>query len=189
MRKLLSLALWVGSIAVNLSAGTVSYDFTILPYAPPADAPAGSSMLQVTYLLSDFTFEANQELDIEFDPSLFGTLSNATAPSGFALNLFQPDDPPGAEGDFSAFNTTGGTVTGSFSIDAVYLGSDAPGPQAYSMNQYDAQGNFVAEVSSGSTVPSGDTSVPEPGSFWLSGIGFMICGGWWLNRQRSRRVE
>ena len=188
MRKLLSLALWVGCLAANLSAGTVNYDFTVLPFAPPANAPAGSSMLQVNYLLSNFTFLANQELDIQFDPSLFGTLSNATAPSGFTVDLFQPNNPPGAEGDFSALNISGGTVTGTFSVDAVYLGSGAPPSQAYTISQFDSQGNFVSQVSSGFTVPTGDTSVPEPASFWLSSLGFMIGGAWWMIRRRTRRV-
>ena len=188
MRKLLLLTLWAGSMAATLSAGTVNYDFSVLPFAPPADAPPGSSMLQVTYLLSNFTFEANQELDIQFDPTLFGNLSNPTGPAGFILEVFQPNNPPDAPGDFSAFNTTGGTVTGSFSIDAVYLGSGDPGPQAYSINQFDSQGNFVAEVASGNTTPSSNTTVPEPGSFWLGGIGLMI-GSWWLKRWRARRVE
>ena len=188
MRKFLSLALWVGCLAASLSAGTVNYDFTVLPFAPPANAPAGSSMLQVNYLLSNFTFLANQELDIQFDPSLFGTLSNPTAPSGFTINLFQPDNPPGAAGDFSALNKSGGTVTGSFSVDAVYLGSGTPGPQEYTISQFDSQGNFISQVSSGFTVASGDTTVPEPGSFWLGSLGFMIGGAWWMIRRRARRV-
>jgi hypothetical protein len=181
------LALWVGSIAVNLSAGTVNYEFTVLPFAPPADAPAGSSMLQVTYLLSNFTFEANQELDIQFDPTLFGELSNGTTPSGFIVNLFQPNNPPGAPGDFSALNTSGGTVTGSFSVDAVYLGSGSPGPQTYTIDQFDSQGNFVAQVSEGSTTPS-NGAVPEPGSAWLGGSGLAMSGVWWMIRRRARRV-
>ena len=187
MRKILTLALWAGLVAANLAAGTVSYDFSILPYAPPADAPPGSSMLQVTYLLSNFTFLANQELDIEFDPALYGTLSNAQAPSGFSLNLFQPNDPPGATGDFSALATTDGpSVSGAFSADVVYFGPGQPGPQTFSVNQFDQQGNFVTTVTTGLTTPGSNTAVPEPGSFWLGGIGLIIGAGWWVIRYRSR---
>jgi hypothetical protein len=188
MRKTLSLALWIGLVAANLPAGTVSYDFSTLPYAAPQDAPAGSSMLQVTYLLSNFTFEANQELDIEFDPTLYSTMSNGQAPSGFAVTLFQPDNPPGAPGDFSALALTNGpSVSGSFSVDVVYFGSGQPGPQSYTVNQFDNQGNFVATVDSGYTGLADNTAgVPEPGSFWLGGMGLMIGAAWWVIRRRSR---
>ena len=189
MRKILSLALWAGLVAVNLTAGTVSYDFSILPYAPPQDAPPGSSMLQVTYMLSNFTFSANQELDIEFDPTLYGTLSNAQAPSGFMLTLFQPDNPPGATGDFSAYATTNGpSVSGAFTADVVYFGTVPAGAQSYSVNQFDDQGNFVGTVTSGFTAPADNTSVPEPGSFELGGVGLIIGAGWWVKRSRSRRA-
>jgi hypothetical protein len=188
MWKLTTLALWAGCVAANLSAGTVSYDFTVLPIAPPADAPAGSSMLQLTYLLSNFSLVANQELDISFDPTLYGTLSNGTAPSGFLLNLFQPDNPPGAPGDFSALALSGASVTGSFSTDVVYFGSGQPAAQSYSINQFNTDGSFASEVTSGFTTPSSDTAVPEPGSFWLGGVGFMIVAGWWFIRRRSRQA-
>jgi hypothetical protein len=188
MSKLTSLALWVGLTAVSLSAGTVSYDFSVLPYAPPADSPAGSSVLQLTYLLSNFTFEANQELDIQFDPSQYGTMSSGQAPSAFELNLFQPNNPPGAFGDFSAFTATGASVSGPFSVDVVYFGSGTPGPQAFSVDQFNADGSFASEVTSGFTTPDSNSAVPEPGSCWLGGIGLMVGAGWWLIRHRSRRA-
>lgn len=187
MRKLWLLTLLVGMVAINLPAGTVSYDFSILPYAPPAGEPAGSSVLQVTYLLSNFTFLANQELDIQFDPSMYDSLSNGQAPSGFMIGLFQPNNPPGVPGDFSALATADNpSVSGVFSADVVFLGSGQPGPQAFSVNQYDAQGAFVSTVASGFTTPTGNTAVPEPGSFWLGGVGLFIAAGWWFIRRRSR---
>jgi hypothetical protein len=187
MRKLLTITLWVGLVAANLPAGTVSYDFSTTPIAPPADAPAGSTVLQVTYLLSNFTFLANEELDIAFDPTLYGALSNGQAPSGFSLNLFQPDSPPGAPGDFSALATINNpSLTGSFSADVVFYGTGQPGPQSYSINQYDAQDNFVDAVSSGSTTPATNTPVPEPSSFWLGGMGLVIGAGRLVSRYRSR---
>jgi hypothetical protein len=190
MRKLLTVTLWVGLVAANLPAGTVNYDFTVLPIAPPADAPAGSSVLQVTYLLSNFSFLANQELDINFDPALYGTLSNGQAPSGFLLNLFQPNDPVGAPGDFSAYATVANpNVTGSFSADVVYFGTGQPGGQSYSINQYDAQGNFVDTVSSGVTTPDSNSPVPEPAGIWLGAIGLIVGAGRWVNRYRSRSAE
>jgi hypothetical protein len=187
MRKLLTITMWVGLVAANLPAGTVSYDFSILPYAPPAGSPAGSSMLQVTYLLSNFTFLANQELDVSFDPTAFGTLSNAVAPSGFVVNLFQPGDPVSAPGDFSALATSGApSVSGPFSVDVVYFGSGQPGAQPFTVDQFNAQGNFVSEVTSGTTTPAGNTSIPEPGSFWLGGIGLFIGASRLVIRHRSR---
>jgi len=179
--------MWVGLFAASLHAGTVSYDLSVLPYAPPADAPAGSTMVQFTYYLSNFTFQANQELDIEFDPTLYGTMSNGQAPDGFALNLFQPDNPPGATGDFSALATVDmPTVAGAFTADVVFFGPGQPGPQPFSVNQFDDQGNFVTTITSGFATPAENTAVPEPGSSWLSGVGLIMGAGWWIIRRRSR---
>ena len=187
MRKTLSLALWVGLLAMRLPAGTVSYDFSVLPLAPPADAPPGSATLRFTYLLSGFTFQANEELDIEFDPAYYGAMSNPQAAPGFLLNLFQPNDPPGATGDFSLLATANNpSFQGTFGADVVFFGPGLPGPLPFTVNQFDQQGNFVSVVSSGFATSSGDTSVPEPGSFWLGGLGFLICAGWWAIRHRSR---
>ena len=189
MRKLLTVTLWVGLVAANLPAGTVSYDFSVTPIAPPSDAPAGSSVLQVTYLLSNFTFLANQELDIQFDPTMYGEFVSGQTPAGFSLNLFDANNPPGAPGDFSALATVDNpSLTGTFSADVVYYGTGTPGPQSFSINQYDAQGNFVDTVSTGSTTPSSNTSVPEPGGFWLGGIGLFVGAGRWLYRYRSRNA-
>jgi hypothetical protein len=188
MRKLLTVTLWVGLVAANLPAGTVSYDFSATPIAPPADAPAGSSVLQVTYLLTNFTLLANQELDINFDPSVYGEFSNGQAPAGIWLNLLDANNPPGVPGDFSAYATVDmPSFTGTLSADVVYFGTGQPGPQSYSVNQFDAQGNFVDTVSTGSTTPSSDP-VPEPGNFWLGGIGLIVGAGRWVNRRRSRRT-
>jgi len=187
MRKLLTMALWVGLVAANLPAGTVSYDFSTTPITPPADAPAGSTVLQVTYLLSNFAFLANQELDIQFDPTLYGEFISGQAPSGFWLNLFDANNPPGAPGDFSALATVDNpSLTASFTADVVFYGTGQPAAQSYSINQFDAQGNFVDTVTSGSTTPASDAPVPEPGSFWLGGIGLVIGAGRWVKQHRSR---
>jgi len=188
MRNFLALTIWAGLVAANLSAGTVSYDFSILPYAPPADEPAGSSMVQLTYLLSNFSFAANQAIDIQFDPTLYDSLSNAQAPSGFDLTILQPNNPPGEGGDFIALATTNGPFSGSFSIDAVYLGSGTPPAQSYTIDQFAPDGSFVSQVTSGETTPTG-TAVPEPGTFWLGGIGllFSVCC-WRVRRQLRRNV-
>src|SRR4051794_12909203 len=91
-RVLGMLTLATALCAGSLSAANVSFQITNL----------GHNQYQLSYAVSDIQFEVNQELDIRFDPSLYGTLSNGIAPAGFDLLLLQPNNPPGVFGDYSA---------------------------------------------------------------------------------------
>jgi hypothetical protein len=132
------------------------------------------SLYQYTYTISGYSFAANQELDIDFDPALYGTLSNGVAPSGFDLLLFQPNNPPQAFGEYSALALTNNpSLIGTFSVEFTYLGSGVP--QAQTFNIYDD--NFVPFHGTGSVVASGTTVLmqvavaPEPATGWLlSGV-------------------
>src|SRR5258708_6985563 len=92
MRILFSLPLCAGFFASSLAAITVDFQVSSL----------GSNAYRYTYLVSGFTFLTNQELEIRFDPTLYGTLSNGVAGGGFNLVLLQPNNPPGVFGDYSA---------------------------------------------------------------------------------------
>src|ERR1700689_136239 len=99
-------------------AGTVNYEIT-----PIAGGLPGQPIYQYTYFLSDFNFASQQELDIVFPANLFGTLSRGVVTPGFDLILFQPNNPLGTEGDFSALADSAVTgLTATWSVDAVYLG-------------------------------------------------------------------
>jgi hypothetical protein len=174
----LLIVLGASSVA-SLTAANVSFQVTGL-----GATGLGQQQYQYNYVISDLQLQANQELDIRFDPSLYGTLSNGVAPSGFDLLLLQPNNPPGAFGDYSALALANNPpLSGTFSVKVVYLGSGLPGSQPFFINQYDAQGNFVGQVSTGSTGPSGQAA-PEPAAWTLAVMGCLLGGAFRAVRRR-----
>jgi hypothetical protein len=147
---------------------------------------AGQSLYRYTYEPVDIVFKRNQELDVRFDPNLFGALFNALAPPDFDVLLLQPNTPPGAFGDYSVLALVDNPViSGPFSVDVVYIGSGLPGTQPYFINQYDDNGDFVATLTQGSTA-SGSAIVPEPASLTTMGGGLCMLGISCLIRRRFR---
>jgi hypothetical protein len=181
MRKLLWLAVWVGLAAGSLSAGQIGFQVT----------PLGGNSFEYDYFLSGFTFQANQELDIRFDPSLYGALvtSSGVAPSGYQVTLLQPSNPLGTFGDYSAYALIDNPSTaGPFSVRFTFTGGGQPGPQPFFVNQYDQNGFLSSTIASGLTVPepSGTGSeVPEPASLTLTGAALLLGGLWSVGRRRQ----
>ena len=143
-----------------------------------------------TYFVSGITFQAHEELDIRFDPAVYGTLSSALAGAGFSAMVLQPNNPPGTFGDYSAVALVNNpALAGPFTVDFVFSGSGTPGPQPFYLNLYDQNYNFISTIGSGLTIPAGPTgpTIPEPGSFGLGGLGVLICGGalWTVRRQNN----
>jgi hypothetical protein len=164
MTRLLWLSLWAGLLGSNLIASTIGFQVTNL----------GQNSYRYTYAVSDFTFGKDQELDIRFDPTLYGTLSNGVAGSDFAVLLLQPNNPPGTFGDYSALALVQNpSLAVPFSVDFTFLGSGKPGAQPFLINQFDANGNFVSTLTSGSTTPQ-ETAVPEPAALLLTGGGLLM---------------
>lgn len=158
MRLSLRLALCTAVMASSMAAGTIHFVVTDL----------GGNSYRYTYLLSGFTFLANQELDIRFAPDLYSNLTNGVAGPGFDLLLLQPNNPPGVEGVYSALALINNPpLDGPFSVDFTYLGEGWPGPQPYYINQYDESGGFVG------TLESGSTAIPEPATLGLAGAGLL----------------
>lgn len=112
MRTISTLLILIsGATATTLNAGP------IITY----QVSTAGSLYRYTYALSGFDFLTNQELDITFDPLLYGPLSNGVATAGYSLLLFQPNDPPSAQGDYSLLATTNHpSTTGIFSVDFQY---------------------------------------------------------------------
>jgi hypothetical protein len=163
MRIILSVATLAGLILGNAAAATVHYE------AIPLD----TNVFQITYSVSNVTFLVNQELNIEFDPALYLALSDGVAPFGFDLLLLQPNNPPGAAGDFSALALVDHPAfSGEFSVVVVMAGGNRPGEQSFSINQLDENGVIVSNVSSGETVGS----VPEPATLSLIGVALLAAG-------------
>jgi hypothetical protein len=138
------------------------------------------------YFVSGFDFLANEELDIQFgqlgSSNLFGSLSNGKAPTGFDLMLFQPNNPPQAPGDYSAMALVNHpSLAGTFSVDFTLTGTGLPGSQAFSISQFDSNGNFVSLLASGNTQLEG-SGAPEPASFLPCGVALIIAGIFWARR-------
>ena len=170
MARLLWLSLWGGLLGTNLLADAIEFQVTSI----------GLSSYRYTYFVSNTTFELDQVLDIRFDPTLYGTLSNGVAGSDFFVLLLQPNTPPGTFGDYNAEALANNpSLAVPFSVDFIFHGSGQPGAQPFFIDQFDAKGNFVSVLDSGSTA-----EVPEPRSVWLAGVVFLIILS--ALRRRSR---
>jgi hypothetical protein len=178
MRVALLFLVCVCLAASNLSAGTVQYLVTAV----------GPHDYHYVYLLNGLTFLQNQELDIRFDPTVFGSLSNASAGSGFSLiPCCQPNNPPGAFGDYAIQALSDTTSpSGTFSVDAFVPSSAYPGTQPFYINQLDAGGNYLYNVTAGFTELDPPDPSPEPANRGVIGMGLLIGVAWWTGRRRLR---
>lgn len=136
-------------------------------------ASLGGNLYRYTYFPSGYSFSPNQDLDIRFDPALYSNLLNGVAPASFDLAVFQPNNPPGAPGDYDPLALINNPpLTGTFAISFTYLGTGAPGSQPFFINQFDPAGNLIARIDSGRTV----SSIPEPSSLvlLLAGVAALV---------------
>jgi hypothetical protein len=170
-RSLLFLPLWTILLAGHLAAGTVGYQVSGL----------GGNAYRYEFFPSNLNLLIDQELDIQFDPTFFGSLFNGVADSDFRLLLLQPNNPPGAVGDYTALALVDNpSLAGPFSVDVRWFGSGVPGGLPYLLHQFDASGQNLGTIGSGSLV----VETPEPASWLLGGIGLVIGG--FLGKGRRR---
>lgn len=164
MKKLFWLGLSAGLLATHLSAAVIQFQVTDL----------GSNVHEYQYFVSGLTLQANQAIDLRFDPALYGSLSNGVADAAFNLILIQPNNPPGAAGDYRAITPKANpSLVGPFKVDFTFTGAGTPGSQPFLINQYSAAGLFVSTIDSGVTTPL--TGVPEPTTVALS-CAALLCG-------------
>ena len=162
MRSMMRLAIFAMSTVGPLTAASITAASTV------STNGSGDTVYHYVYTLVGGPLLANQELEILFAAGLYGELSNGVAPAGFDLLVFQPNQPLGADGRFSALALVDNlSLSGVFSVDAVFLGTGTPGPQAFFVNQLDAQGGIVTLDLN---------SVPEPGTWWLGMSGLLAAG-------------
>jgi hypothetical protein len=183
MRNLLWLSLCGGLLLIMpLSAATIQYQV-----APTLTA----GVYEFTYFING-TFSANQEIDIQFDPSLYTALSNgqASPSSDWDLMLLQPNMPLGGTGDYQAYAMVNNpSLAGPFKVDGTYTGSGTPGSQAFTIKTLDSSGmNVISETAPSWTTPYNTDPVPEPSSVFLSAVGLSVLGVFKAVRRRSGRV-
>jgi hypothetical protein len=187
-RKMLLTTIFMGVLAAHLRAGSIGYQETSL----------GGNSYTYTYFLSGFNLSVNQALDIQFGASQYGVLSNGVVGSGFSLMLLQPNNPQGAFGDYLAEAIVNNpSLTGTFSVNFTFLGQGLPGAQAFVVDQFDQNNNFVSVIGSGTTAlqqgsggtgGSGSgtqTDTPEPSAFLLAGLGLLAVSIGGRLRRRS----
>jgi hypothetical protein len=176
VRRIVGMLLLLAAVSTGrLAAANVAFDITSL----------GTNHYRYSYVVSGIQFQVNQELDIRFDPALYGTLSNGVAPAGFDLLLLQPNNPPGVSGDYSALSLVNNpSLSGTFSVEVVFLGNGTPGAQPFFINQLDANGSLLSVVTSGNSSSAAGGSVPEPAGWTLAGAGFLLGGLWRAVRRR-----
>jgi hypothetical protein len=120
----------------------------------------------------------NTEVDIRFDPALYGELSNPVAPPDFDVLILQPNNPPGVPGDYKPLALIDNpSQSGLFSVDFTFLGPGMPGSQPFFINQYDDQFMLIDSDGPFFTTPvSNPGVVPEPATLTLVGATLLIAG-------------
>ena len=172
--------------AAFLAAGTLAGASIQFEATQIGTTGGGDRVFQYSYFV-DGTFSVNQELDIRFDPALYRDLSNAVAEPGFDVLLFQPNNPPGSFGDFSALALVNNpSLAQPFRVDVTYLGSGQPGAQPFFINTFNSNGQIIGSESGFTTPPSGDAVVPEPGTRELSGVALIVVCAYLLTLRRAR---
>jgi hypothetical protein len=188
MRILNKLAILAAITGGCLFGGSIGVDVTSLGVNA-----SGESVFRYSYTLLGYTFGQDQELDFRFNPSVFSSLQNGIAPEGWLVSLFQPNNPPGAFGDFSLLALVNNPpTTGRFSVDVALVkppvgsGSglpvQAPLTQPFVVNQFKPMGG---DLVLDRVLEIGTAGVPEPASMTLGAIGLIFVAAGLL-KQRSR---
>jgi len=173
MRTLCRLLIITGILAVNLLSATIEFDVSIV-----GTAPGGETLYRYIYLLENLgvPVQENTEIDIRFDPGLFGMLLNPVAPPEFDVLLLQPNNPPGTFGDYSILALTDNPpLAGPFSVDFTFTGPGTPGSQPFFINLIDPVSGAITPIDSGTTTPAGGTVVPEPGTLSFGCAAFVTA--------------
>lgn len=166
-------------LSVNLVGATIEYQVT---------NEGKLDEFAYSYFLTGISFSLYEGIDIQFDASLYGSISGATTGSGFADELLQPNNPPGVYGDYITWATVNNPpLTGPFTVDFTYLGPGKPGAQFFNIDQFDSSGNLVNTIGSGETTPF-TAPVPEPATVSLY-LGGLICLAVLGRRARRRSVR
>jgi len=170
-RLLLTVAIFALFPAGRAWSATLGFDVT----------PLGGNVFRYEFFPADLALQANQEIEVQFDPGSFSGLLNGVAGVDYQLRLLQPGNPPGASGIYSALALIDNpSLSGPFRVDAIWTRQGSPGALPFSINQFDAAGQLII-----GTLATGTLGVaPEPGVFLLS-LGGLVIMGARLRRSRN----
>lgn len=172
-RTVIAACVALGIVAFNASeaqAIAIQFDTTNI----------NGDVWRYSYSVTDFVFEANQALFIDFDSNLYRDLqAQPPAPNAdWYTTTFPTSDPtPGVAGDlppgsFVALSQIGGaSLADPFTVTFVWLGANAPGSQPFTVYQLLDDEGIPVPIASGQTAP-----VPEPATLGLTAMGLaMAC--------------
>jgi hypothetical protein len=132
--------------------------------------------------------QANDVIDITFDPTVYLLLSNPIAQpsSDWSATMDQPNVPfAGLNGDyFLQAKVNNPSLIGPFSVDFTLQPGKQAGSQAFSI--FDP--NFMTiDGQTGQTILAG-TGIPEPATFSLAVAGILLGVAAWKVRRRASRI-
>ena len=152
-----------------------------------ADTIPGDDRWEYRYFVSGFTFSADQGFSINFDPAHYADLDDpppAAAPGWDAITL-QPDPGLSSAGLYDALALVDAPpIAFPFIVSFAWFGGPGePGPQAFTVNTFDASG-MLTVIAAGTTVPYA-APVPEPATLALVALG---AGAMAIRTRRTGRL-
>lgn len=154
-------------IAAPSSGNAITITYSALDVA---DSTPGEDLWQYTYTPAGFVFDSNTGFSIRFEIDLYSQLQDPPPPvsSDWDVLVLQPDPGLPAAGLYDALSLTdGASLADPFVVTFVWLGAPGtPGSQAFEINRFDAKGNFLETIATG-------TTIPEPSTFTLVTFGLI----------------
>jgi hypothetical protein len=145
--------------------------------------------VKFTFELHDITLLAFHELDIRFDGSIFKSLFAGQAGPDFDLLLIQPNNPPGAFGDYSLLALVDNpSLASPLSVGALMNPAAKVKSLPYFINVLDPENGFrvLQTLASGSVTTGARISdTPEPGTLAAAAVALLWLG-WKVTRSRVR---
>jgi hypothetical protein len=173
MRNLLGLLLLGGLFLTHLSADSVQYNLVSF----------GGGAYQYQYTFNGAFSSPYEVVDLVFDSSYTSVTSPVATPSNDWFTFILQGVPGGPHDYIAEALIANPPLNGTFSVNFTYAAQSPdptiPGSQQFMFDQFDSNGNFVSQLSSGLTTQQSitDPVVPEPSSFALSGmlLAILMC--------------
>jgi len=159
-------------IAFLFLLGSQSAHSVIITYEAQdlTDTTVGEDLWQYTYNVSDHSFTADTGFSIYFDYNLYSDLQDPTpfVNGDWDILTFQPDNLLPDDGIYDAYALAdSASLADPFTVSFLWLGGNTPTSQSFEL--YDSSFNVIESGFTNSII----TSVPEPSSFLLIGLGLL----------------